>query len=62
MLYVAKCETCIIDKYHDGKTAMSERFDDHHKADCFKLFNANCLSIHAESNSQNRLRIEADLV
>lgn len=46
-----------------GETGdLSDRFDSHHKADCFKDHNANCISIHQESNEQTRLVIESDLV
>jgi hypothetical protein len=38
------------------------RFSDHHKQDCFEEYGYNCISIHQESSSQSRLRIEADLL
>lgn len=41
---------------------LSERFDDHHKKSCFKRHNANCHSIHQESNENKRLEIEKDLI
>ena len=46
-----------------GQTGdLSERFDDHHKESCFKKHNANCHSIHQESNENTRLKIEKDLI
>ena len=46
-----------------GKTKdLSERFDDHHKADCFERNGINAISIFAESNEQERLDIESDLI
>ena len=46
-----------------GQTGdLSERFDNHHKEDCFKLHNANCISIHFKSKKSNRLEIETDLI
>lgn len=45
-----------------GQTGdLSERFDDHHKADCFKKNGANCILVHAESNEKTRFQIETDL-
>ena len=46
-----------------GETGdLSERFDNHHKEPCFKKHNANCISIHQESNEDKRLKIEEDLI
>jgi hypothetical protein len=45
---------------HTGN--LSERFDDHHKADCFKRHGANCIGVLLEENEQRRLAIEADLL
>jgi hypothetical protein len=46
-----------------GETAdLSERFDDHHKAECFKSREANCINILLEGNHDTRLQIEADLI
>ena len=46
-----------------GQTAnMSERFDSHHKADCFNEHQVNCHSIYQENNQEERLFIENDLV
>ena len=46
-----------------GQTGdLSERFDDHHKASCFKLNGANCISIHFDDAESSRLRIEEDLI
>ena len=46
-----------------GQTAdLSERFDDHHKADCFSQNEANCICVHLQSNEKSRLAIESDLI
>ncbi len=46
-----------------GQSAnMSERFDDHHKADCFNNHQANCHSIYQEDNQEKRILIEEDLI
>jgi len=46
-----------------GQTGdLSERFDDHHKTDCFSRRSANCICVHVESNEESRLAIEADLI
>ncbi len=51
------------DKIYIGETGdLSERFDNHHKEPCFKMYNANCISIHQESNENKRLIIEEDLI
>lgn len=50
-------------KIYIGQTGdLSERFDNHHKADCFTSHSANCISILLESNESNRFKIETDLV
>lgn len=41
---------------------LSERFDDHHKADCFTQHGVNCISIHAEDSEKTRLAVESDLI
>ena len=41
---------------------LSERFDNHHKQDCFDRNNANCICIYSESDEDQRLEIEADLI
>lgn len=41
---------------------LSERFDNHHKATCFKRQGANCVCIHVEKNEETRLAIERDLI
>ncbi|PKN00326.1 MAG: hypothetical protein CVU78_01830 [Elusimicrobia bacterium HGW-Elusimicrobia-2] len=41
---------------------LSTRFDNHHKEDCFKKYNANCKCIHGEQNKETRLAIEKDLI
>lgn len=51
------------DKIYIGETGdLSERFDNHHKEPCFKMHNANCISIHQESNEDKRLIVEEDLI
>ena len=48
---------------HVGYTSdLPERFEDHHKPDCFKQKRANCICIHREDDESARLRIEEDLV
>ncbi len=41
---------------------LSERFDDHHKASCFKRHGANCICTYREDDETKRLRIESDLI
>jgi len=41
---------------------LSERFDNHHKADCFTKYNANCICIHKEKSKSEREKIEEDLI
>lgn len=41
---------------------MSERFDDHHKADCFEDHNANAISVHQDDNKTSRTEKESDLI
>ena len=41
---------------------LSERFDEHHKADCFERNSINAISVLVESNKQERLDIESDLI
>lgn len=46
-----------------GQTGdLSERFDDHHKADCFRRHGANRTCVMVESGEQRRLAIEQDLI
>lgn len=46
-----------------GETGdLSERFDNHHKQDCFDKHNANCICVHSESNEKTRLEKESDLI
>lgn len=46
-----------------GETGdLSERFDNHHKADCFVKNNANCISVHTNNSKTERLYIEKDLI
>lgn len=46
-----------------GQTGdLSTRFDDHHKAACFKKNGANCICIHLNGKESQRLDIETDLV
>lgn len=41
---------------------LAERFQNHHKEECFKRNKANCKSILQESSEKKRLEIEADLI
>lgn len=41
---------------------LDERFDDHHKAQCFVDNNANCISIHTDDSKESRLNKESDLI
>jgi hypothetical protein len=41
---------------------LSERFDDHHKAECFSRRGAAHLCVHVEGNEKTRLAIESDLI
>ena len=51
------------DKIYIGETEdLSVRFDNHHKEPCFKMHNANCISIYQESDEEKRLIIEKDLI
>ena len=45
---------------HSGN--LSERFDDHHKEDCFKRNQANQHCVLVEESEKARLAIEADLI
>ena len=46
-----------------GQTAdPSERFDNHHKADCLRRHGVNCICVHEETNEKARLAIGADLI
>ena len=46
-----------------GQTGdLGDRFDDHHKADCFADFGANSLCFHADGDEQSRLAKESDLI
>ena len=50
------------DEIYIGETHdLSDRFDSHHKANCFVAHNANCICIHIKHNHQERLIIESDL-
>lgn len=40
----------------------STRFNNHHKANCFKNHNANCISVLVENNKSKREEIERDLL
>lgn len=40
---------------------LSTRFDNHHKAECFRKYSANCTCVLLESGEQSRLDIETDL-
>ncbi|MEJ2628808.1 MAG: GIY-YIG nuclease family protein, partial [bacterium] len=49
-------------KIYVGETGnLPERFDDHHKKDCFKKYNANCICVYQENSEERRLEIEKDL-
>ena len=41
---------------------LQERFENHHKQDCFDRYNANCLCIYEVSVENTRLAIEDDLL
>ena len=46
-----------------GQTGdISERFDNHHKADCFRRHGRNCISGHVDSSETSRLAKEDDLI
>ena len=46
-----------------GQTGdLSERFDDHHKADCFSRRGATHICVQAEGDEKSRLATEADLI
>ena len=46
-----------------GETSdLSERFDDHHKADCINSAGATHIHAHLNSKKQNRLNEEGDLI
>ena len=46
-----------------GQTGdLSERFDNHHKVQCFNQNNRNCICTHLDANEASRLRKEADLI
>lgn len=51
------------DVIYVGQTGnLSERFDNHHNADCFERNNANAIGVHQDGNEQSRLTKEADLI
>jgi len=41
---------------------LKERHDNHHKEECFKRNDANCICVHQDSNEKSRLAKEADLI
>ncbi len=46
-----------------GQTGdLSERFDTHHKADCFQRHDANCICVHRDDDEDSRLAKERDLL
>ena len=50
------------DEIYVGETHdLSDRFDNHHKADCFAYHDANAICVHQEGNHKKRLEIESDL-
>ena len=48
--------------YIGQTSALIERFDDHHKANCFARNSANCLCVLRVNSKDDRLEIEADLI
>ena len=51
------------DVVYIGQTEdLSTRFEDHHKADCFKEHKANCICTHGDSDEDSRLAKEDDLI
>ncbi|MDY6789718.1 MAG: GIY-YIG nuclease family protein [Thermodesulfobacteriota bacterium] len=51
------------DQIYIGETEdLSERFDNHHKKTCFKMYSANCINIYEESDEGKRPNIEKDLI
>lgn len=50
-------------KIYIGQTGdLSTRFDNHHKADCFQQYGANCISVHKDGDEDSRLKKEKDLI
>ena len=50
-------------KIYTGETGdLSERFDNHHKFNCFEAHKANCICIYAEQSKRLRRAIESDLL
>jgi len=46
-----------------GQTSdIAERFENHHKAECFTKNKANCISIHQVKKESERLKIEKALI
>jgi hypothetical protein len=46
-----------------GQTSdISERFEAHHKVDCFRQNGANCLGVFIQENEDTRLAAERDLI
>jgi len=41
---------------------LSDRFNGHHKKQCFINNNANCKCVHLEDNKNTRLQIESDIL
>ncbi len=41
---------------------VAERFNGHHKEDCFTQHKANCVSIHPDDDNLSRLKKESDLI
>ncbi len=41
---------------------LSERFDDHHKADCFTRHRANAIGVHQDGDEKSRRAKEAGLI
>jgi hypothetical protein len=46
-----------------GQTGeLENRFDGHHKSECFDENDADCLCVHRDGNKESRLKKEADLM
>ena len=50
-------------KIYIGQTGdLSDRFDNHHKAQCFEDNDVNAVSVHRDDDEDSRLEKEADLI
>ena len=51
------------DLIYIGETqSLEDRFNNHHKEQCFKNHSANCKCVHFENNESTRLKIESDIL